>query len=100
MMQTNFVATAAMIFSRVSAPPPPLIRHLLRVALVGAVDVDRNRVDLVEIEHLMPCATSWRVDCSELDTVPSIWSLRSASASMKCLTVEPVPTPTMRAPSR
>ena len=33
-MQTNFVATAATIFSRVSAPPPPLI--MCRCAVISS----------------------------------------------------------------
>ena len=37
-MQMKVLATAATIFSRVSAAPPPLIAQAL-VAFVGAVDV-------------------------------------------------------------
>src|SRR5690606_32047204 len=42
----------------------------------------------------MPRSRNRRVDCSELETAPSMSWRRSASASMKCATVEPVPTPT------
>src|SRR5688500_12898544 len=46
----------------------------------------------------MPCARSRSVLLSELDTAPAMRLRAPASASMKWLTVEPVPTPT-RAPS-
>ena len=68
------------------------------VDLVGAVDVDRRSLDLVRVEHadavrlqplgaLAPSSTPRRGSCR----------LMPASASMKWLTVEPVPTPTMLA---
>ena len=42
----------------------------------------------------MPKAFSRRVEASELETAPLIWSFMLANASMKWFTVEPVPTPT------
>ena len=51
-MQTKRAAMSATIFSRVSAAPPPLIMRPGVVDLVGAVDVDRQRLDRVRVEHL------------------------------------------------
>jgi hypothetical protein len=51
-IQTNFREAAATIFSRVSAPPPPLTRRSVCVGLVGAVDVHLERAGRIEIEHL------------------------------------------------
>ena len=51
-MHTNTSATDATIFSRVSAPPPPLIIAPLCVDFVGAVHVHGQRLDFVEFEHL------------------------------------------------
>ena len=66
------------------------------VDLVGAVDVDRQLVDLVGVEH--PDAQRPQplgaMRC-ELDTAPAMRSFIVASASMNLLTVEPVPTPTI-----
>ena len=50
-MQTKVRATAATIFSRVSAPPPPLIIENPLIDLVGAVDVDRKCFNVVEVEE-------------------------------------------------
>ena len=43
----------------------------------------------------MPCDSRRRVLATELDTAPAICPRREARASMKKLTVDPVPTPTM-----
>ena len=43
----------------------------------------------------MPCRLSRAVEASELETAPRMRNFRAANASMKRLTVEPVPTPMM-----
>ena len=50
-MQTKRSARSATIFSRVSAAPPPLIMQPARIDLVGAVDADRQRLDVAGVEH-------------------------------------------------
>ena len=64
------------------------------VDLVGAVDVDRQLVDLVAVEHrnadrlqALGRTSNWRPRL--------IWSFMLAGAAMNLLTVEPVPTPTI-----
>ena len=65
-----------------------------RVDLVGAVDVDRQALDLVGVEHLDAVRAQPRACCASLlETAPAMRSCIGASASMKRLTVEPVPTP-------
>jgi hypothetical protein len=49
-MHTNVSAAAATIFSRVCAPPPALDEREIGVHFVGAVDVDGERGDVVEVE--------------------------------------------------
>jgi hypothetical protein len=49
-MQTKVSATAATIFSRVSAPPPPLIIARPCVDLVGTIDINPYGIDFIEIK--------------------------------------------------
>jgi len=95
-MHTNLRATAATIFSRVSAPPPPLINGKMPGNLVGAVDIDRQLVDAVRSNTSMPSRFRRWAEASELATAPPILVLTLPSSSMKKLAVEPVPTPTMQ----
>ena len=69
-MHTNTSDTDATIFSRVSAPPPPLIIAPLGVDFIGAVDIHRQRVDFVQVEHLETVDSSRAVLASELETAP------------------------------
>lgn len=79
--------------------------HVLARGEVGKVGVPichlgdmRALFDQIPLEQMntsMPCAASRRELASELETAPTMRSRMPASASMKWLTVEPVPTPTM-----
>ena len=94
-MQTKRSLASAMIFSRVSAAPPPLIRRRCGShSSAPSTYSDNGPVALRSITS-MPCARRRCVLCSELDTVPAMRSRKRASASMKYATVEPVPTPTI-----
>ena len=59
-MQTKRRAAAATIFSRVRAAPPPLISSQASVGFVGAIDIEPEVVDLVQIEqrHARAAASS------------------------------------------
>ena len=86
---------AATIFSRSSAPPPPLIRREVRRNLVGAVDREIERRRLVErgerdAEPLGLARVASEVGTPTTSSPPRT---RSASSSTKCLAVEPVPSP-------
>jgi hypothetical protein len=54
-MHTNLRLQAATIFSRVSAPPPRAAAALdevqVMVGLVGAVDIHRQAVHRVQVQH-------------------------------------------------
>src|SRR5690606_6853072 len=94
-MHTNFAEASAMIFSRVSAAPPPLIRRL-RGSHSSAPSTYRPSGPVsLRSRTSMPCPRRRRVLCSELETAPAMRCRIRASASMKKATVEPVPTPTM-----
>ena len=94
-MQTKRSARSATIFSRVSYAPPPLDHVAAVVDLVGTVDVDRDALDVVAVEHDDAMRRRRCVLFSLLETAPAMRSFIVASASMKQFTVEPVPTPTM-----
>ena len=92
-MQTNFRATAATIFSRVSAPPPPLIIAPRACDFVGAVDVDRDVADVVELldvdaVRLQPLGRLDRARDRALDPVLDLRELVDEEFA-----VEPEPTP-------
>src|ERR1039457_2776217 len=97
-MQTNFSATAATIFSRVSAPPPPLIMARCSVISSAPSRYTGSSFTLFRSTTRMPRAFSRSAVFCELATAPSIRFFIFASSSMKRSAVEPVPTPTM-APS-
>ena len=82
-----------MIFSRVSAAPPPLISMPRGGRFVGAVDVEVEITLGIQVglgdAAALSAADVWR----ELETAASSWILRSFSTSMSSATVEPVPTP-------
>src|SRR5450631_1601873 len=86
---------AAMIFSRVSAAPPPLIRHFRGSHSSAPSTYSASSPALLRSMTRMPCCWSRAVLCSELDTAASMRSRTAPSASMKWATVEPVPTPMM-----
>ena len=94
-MQMKRSDTAATIFSRVSAPPPPLI--IAKPPSISSAPSTYTGRDSMPLRSntSMPCAASRRELASELETAPTMRSRMPASASMKWLTVEPVPTPTM-----
>src|SRR5690606_20092575 len=94
MMQTNVSLASAMIFSRVSAAPPPLIRHLRGSHSSAPSTYSASRPALLRSTTSMPWPRRRALLCSELDTAPSIRCRMRARASMKYATVEPVPTPT------
>jgi hypothetical protein len=93
-MQTKRSAMAAMIFSRVSAPPPPLI--IRRPGSISSAPSTYTGMlpTASSGRTSMPSSRSSRVLSSELDTAPlkrfRIWP----SSRMKSATVEPLPTPT------
>ena len=94
-MQTNWRASAATIFSRVSAAPPPLtIWPWPSISSAPSMYTPSCSTSLAS-STAMPMARRRSVLATELDTAPRTWSLTVASASMNLLTVEPVPTPTM-----
>jgi hypothetical protein len=84
-----------MIFSRVSAAPPPLIRRLCGSHSSAPSTYSDSGPVALRSSTSMPCARKRCVLCSELDTAPSMRSRMRASASMKNATVDPVPTPTI-----
>ena len=93
-MQTKRSARSATIFSRVSAAPPPLI-----MCPRGSISSAPSMYTGMRSTRLlsstgMPWARRRSLLFSLLDTAPAISPRRLASASMKQLTVEPVPTPT------
>ena len=89
------ILASAMIFSRVSAAPPPLIRHLLGSHSSAPSTYRDNGPAALRSITSMPCDFRRAVLCSELDTAPWMRSFHAANASMKYATVEPVPTPTI-----
>src|SRR5262245_37155374 len=92
-MQTKRRAAAAMIFSRVSAPPPPLMSWRCEVAS-SAPSTYRSRSPVsFNSRTRMPAACRRLVVAFELETAAATRRLSRESASMKRLTVEPVPTP-------
>jgi hypothetical protein len=82
-MQTKRSLASAMIFSRVSAAPPPLIRHLPGShSSAPSTYSDRLPVWFSSITSI-PCCFRRAVLCSELDTAPLMRCWMRASASMK-----------------
>src|SRR5688572_29946976 len=94
-MQTNFCATAAVIFSRVSAPPPPLIMCRCSVISSAPSMYTGSSFTLFRSNTRMPCFFRRSALASEAATAPSMRPLMVASASMNLNTVEPEPTPTI-----
>ncbi len=92
-MQTKRFATEATIFSRVSAPPPPLI--MAPLASISSAPSTYTGISSTSFRSktLKPCCCRRRVEASELETAPAKRSLNAATASIKRLAVEPVPTP-------
>ncbi len=69
-MQTNVSATDATIFSRVSAPPPPLIiAPLPSISSAPSTYTCRPSISF-RSKTLMPCAFRRPVVATELDTAP------------------------------
>ena len=93
-MHTKRALTCATIFSRVSAPPPPLIKCKWRVASSAPSTYSGNSPTWFKSNTAMPRARRRCAEASELATVPSILLLIFAKPSMKKFAVEPVPTPT------
>ena len=82
-IQTNFRLALATIFSRVSAPPPPLIRcRFLVASSAPSTYKDRSPVRLRSSTGI-PIAPSLVALASELATAPSSLPFTWASASMK-----------------
>ena len=92
-MQTNSREQAATIFSRVRAPPPPLMRASARVASSAPSTYTPISPVALRSRTSMPSFRRRWVLASLLETAPATRSRSAASASMKKLTVEPVPTP-------
>ncbi len=96
-MQTNFLAQAATIFSRVSAPPPPLIMAMWRV--ISSAPSTYTSISPASLRSItrMPCFFRRSAVATDEATAASMRPLMWASSSMKKLAVEPVPTPMMPA---
>src|SRR5688572_2994898 len=94
-MHTNRRATAAVIFSRVSAPPPPLIMWRCSVTSSAPSTYTGSSFTLFRSSTRTPIFLSLSALASEAATAPSIWCLIAASASMNLNTVDPEPTPTI-----
>ncbi len=82
-MQMNLRATAATIFSPVSAPPPPLIMCMWRVISSAPSTYIGTSSTLLRSNTRMPSPLSRSVEALELDTAPSMRPLIRASSSMK-----------------
>ncbi|MNN99946.1 hypothetical protein D3C81_2197180 [compost metagenome] len=83
MMHTKRSLASAMIFSRVSAAPPPLIRFLLP-SHSSAPSTYSDRLPVwLSSSTSMPCCFRRAVLCSELDTAPLMRCWILARASMK-----------------
>src|SRR5690348_15160569 len=93
-MHTNLRPTAATIFSRVSAPPPPLIIAPHWVTSSAPSMYTGTLSTLLSSSTSMPQPFRRALDFSELDTAPLMRPLILASSSMKKLAVVPDPTPT------
>src|SRR3989338_2383312 len=93
--QINFLLAAATIFSRVNAPPPPLIMCKWRVISSAPSTYTGRSPASFSDNTSMPCPRKRFAEASELATAPRILCLILANSSMKKLAVEPVPTPTM-----
>src|ERR1700723_3883537 len=93
MMQTNFAEAAATIFSRVSAAPPPLISTPSAVASSAPSMYRLSGPSALRSSSGTPMARKLSEVRRELETAPESWILRSFSASMSSVTVEPVPMP-------
>ena len=89
-MQTNWRASAATIFSRVSAAPPPLTMWPWpSISSALSMWPPPSCSTSLASSTGMPMARRRSVLATELDTAPRTWSLTVASASMNLLTVEP-----------
>ena len=93
-MQTKRSARSATIFSRVSAPPPPLIMQPWPSISSAPSTYTGMRSTRLLSSTSMPNARRRRLLSSLLDTAPAMRCLIVPSAWMKWFTVEPVPTPT------
>ncbi len=92
-MHTYFAATAATIFSRVSAPPPPLIIAPCAVVSSAPSIYTGSESTLASSTTGIACLCSRSAVLIELATAPLMRPLMAASSSMKKLAVEPLPTP-------
>ena len=92
-MQTKRSARSATIFARQRAATA-LDHAAPGSTLVGAADVERERLDLVGVDHREAALAQAQAALSELDTAAAT-RLRHARelVGMKWFTVEPVPTP-------
>src|SRR5690606_22283999 len=95
MMQTKRALASAMIFSRASAAPPPLLSRPCESHPSAPSPYSSSGPLVLSPNTSIPRLRSCRVLCSELDTAPAMRWRILASASMKQATVEPVPTPTI-----
>ena len=93
-MQMKSLATAATIFSRVSAPPPPLIISRCSLTSSAPSTYTGRRSTSFSVSTGMPWPRRRSAVASELATAPAMRSFMAARPSMKKLAVEPVPTPT------
>ena len=82
-MQTNLRLAWATIFSRVSAPPPPLIIARCFVTSSAPSTYTGISSTLLRSTTRMPAALSRAALASELDTAASMRPLICASSSMK-----------------
>ncbi|MNL23975.1 hypothetical protein D3C87_1453930 [compost metagenome] len=87
---------AATIFSRRSAPPPPLIRFSAASISSAPSTVTSSRSRASRSESGMPQSRAWRAVASEVGTptISSPCATRSPNRSTKWRAVEPVPSPT------
>ncbi len=92
-MQTNRLDAPARTFSRVKAPPPPLM-SCNRLLASSAPSTYRSSPPVsFSTETSNPAFSSSRVDSRELETTRSTRSRTDGSRSINSLTVEPLPTP-------
>ncbi len=93
-MHTNLRATAVTIFSRVNAPPPPLIMARWRVTSSAPSTYTGSSSTPFRSNTGMPSSLRRPAVASELATAPLMRCLILPSSVMKKLAVEPLPTPT------
>ena len=94
-MQMKRADRSATIFSRVSAAPPPLIMQPAGSISSAPSMYTSSASTSVASSTAMPAARRRALLWSELDTAARIRTGMRARASMKQLTVVPVPTPMM-----